>query len=69
MIEGQVPEGFNHKATSEGFNGHGKVEIFYSNTEDLYLIIIDDRSIAFITKPQLELFHHAASDVIDMNKR
>jgi hypothetical protein len=64
-----IPKGYNHKATSEGFNGKGSAVIYYSNQNDDYFIVIDDREIAFLTLEQLKLFHHAATDVIDISKR
>jgi hypothetical protein len=64
-----IPKGYNHKATSEGFNGNGKAVIYYSNENDKYFIMMDDQPMAFLTKSQLELLIHAATDVIDMTKR
>ena len=64
-----TPKGYNHKATSEGFNGKGSAAIYYSNQNDDYFIVIDGNDVAFLTLEQLKLFHHAASDVIDMSKR
>lgn len=64
-----IPKGYNHKATSTGFNGKGSAVIYRSDQQDDYFIVIDDREIAFLTLEQLKLLHHAVTDVLDMAKR
>lgn len=68
-----VPESYNHKATSEGFNGGEKVSIYYSSTNNDYLVYVYANQEAFgkkiyVSKAQLELIIHAGTDVIDMEK-
>ena len=63
-----IPKGYNHKATSEGFNGINKTQIFYSKYADDYLVVINDEPVLFLDKPKLELLVHAATDVLEMAK-
>lgn len=72
-----IPETYNHKATSESFNGTEKAVIYYSNEANDYLVIFEsqlnedliDRSCrVFLNKTQLELLIHAGTDVLDMEK-
>ena len=70
-----VPGSYNHKATSESFNGMEKVIIYYSGEEVQYLVVWESREYdniyetgRFITKTQLELVVHAGTDVLDMDK-
>ena len=63
-----IPETYNHKATSESFNGTEKVVIYYSSTYDDYLLEINDGTDGqgwFFTKAQLELIAHASTDVLE----
>ena len=66
-----VPESYNHKATSESFNGADKVSIYYSSTFGDYLVYIyanqeDEGKTVYVSKPQLDLLVHAGTDVLDM---
>ena len=66
-----VPESYNHKATSESFNGADKISIYHSSTFNDYLVYIyanqeDDGKTVYVTKTQLELIVHAGTDVLDM---
>ena len=68
-----IPDGYNHKATSESFNGTEKVIIYHSNEENDYLVVFEthdsgyiEEEAAFINKIQLELIVHAGTDVLDM---
>ena len=66
----EVPEGYDHKATSDSFNGAERVVIYYSKVEDNYLIVYNEMEHRFIvTKAQLELIIHAGTDVIEMAAR
>ena len=66
----EIPEGYNHKATSDSFNGAERVVIYYSKVEDNYLIVYNGVDQGFIvTKAQLELLVHAGTDVIEMAAR
>jgi hypothetical protein len=62
-----VPEGYNHKATSESFNGTEKVSIYYSNEHSKYLLTFGEQEVYF-NKTQLELIVHAGTDVLDNAK-
>ena len=67
--EYNIPEGYAHKATSENFTRTEKVVIYYSRMEDLYLVQVKQegriiKSLGTLTKAQLELVIHAASDVL-----
>ena len=71
----EIPEGYDHKATSDSFNGAERVVIYYSKVEDNYLVVIgnpDHESLlheVYVTKAQLELLIHAGTDVIEMSNR
>lgn len=63
-----IPETYNHKATSESFNGDTKVAIYYSDTHGDYLLEIDDGKDTqgwYFTEAQLRLVVHAGTDVLD----
>ncbi len=65
-----VPEGYNHKATSESFNGTDKVSIYYSSIHGDYLVYVyanqeEDGKTLYLSKTQLELLVHAGKDVLD----
>jgi hypothetical protein len=68
-----VPEGYNHKATSQSFSGAETVVIYYSIVEDNYLVQIETpgviKSLLPMTKAQLELVVHAGTDVLEMAAR
>ena len=71
----EIPEGYNHKATSESFSGTEKVVIYHSNEENDYLVVFESQlnkdiyvDGVFINKTQLELIVHAGTDVLDMGK-
>ena len=70
-----IPEGYNHKATSDSFSGAERVVIYYSKVEDNYLVVVgnpDYESLlreVYVTKGQLELLIHAGTDVIEMANR
>jgi hypothetical protein len=64
-----LPEGYDHKATSENFPRTQKVVIYYNRVEDLYLIQVEEegriiKSLGTLTAGQLELVIHAGSDVL-----
>lgn len=65
----EVPEGYNHKATSDSFNGAERVVIYYSKVEDDYLLHITGEVFVNVTKGQLELIVHAGGDVLEMAAR
>lgn len=65
----EIPEGYDHKATSDSFNGAERVVIYYSKREDDYLLVINGDWHDTITKSQLELIIHAGTDVIEMASR
>ena len=65
----EIPEGYNHKATSDSFNGAERVVIYYSKVEDNYLLHIEGEVYLTVTKGQLELIVHAGTDVIEMSNR
>lgn len=66
-----IPETYNHKATSESFNGEEKVVIYYSDTEGDYLLVLGNPEyeslldLVYLNKTQLELIVHAGTDVLD----
>ncbi len=65
-----VPESYNHKATSDSFNGAEKVAIYYSDSFGDYLVYVyanqeEDGKTLYLSKTQLELIVHAGTDVLD----
>ena len=61
-----VPENYNHKATSEGLQfGRGKAQVFYSKLEDDYILIVDGETHGPFTKSQLGVILHVITDVLD----
>ena len=66
-----VPEGYNHKATSESFNGEERAALYYSDTEGNYLLVLGNPKyealfdLVYLSKTQLELLVHAGKDVLD----
>ena len=66
-----VPEGYNHKATSESFSGTDKVSIYYGSTTGDYQVYVfanqdsEDGKTLYLSKTQLELLVHAGTDVLD----
>jgi len=71
-----IPEGYAHKATSEGFNGSNSVEIYRSVAVDRYLVVLrsnvdedTDDVHMFISKGQLELLVQSATDTLEMDSR
>ena len=70
----EIPEGYNHKATSDSFSGAERVVIYYSKVEQNYLVVLitqheDADDYIYMTKGQLELLVHAGTDVIEMAAR
>lgn len=71
----EIPEGYDHKATSDSFSKAERVVIYYSKVEDNYLLRIGNPDYeyllneVFVTKAQLELIVHAGTDVIEMAAR
>ena len=67
----EIPEGYNHKATSESFNREEKATIYYSDTEGSYLLVLGNPEyeslfdLVYLSKTQLELLVHAGTDVLD----
>ena len=66
-----LPEGYNHKATSESFNGSEKVSIHYNGESRLYIVYVhanqeEGSKEIHVSKAQLELIVHAGTDVLDM---
>ena len=69
-----LPEGYNHKATSEGFNGAEKVSIHYNGVVREYIIYVhanqeEGSKDIHVSKSQLELIVHAGTDVLDIDSR
>ena len=71
-----IPEGYAHKATSDGFNGANSAVIYYSSAVDRYLVVLsssvdEDANDQYvrITKAQLELFIQSANDTVEMDTR
>ena len=69
-----VPEGYNHKATSEGFNGIEKVSIHYHSASSLYIIYVhanqeEGSKEIHVSKAQLALIIHAGTDTLEMDSR
>ena len=61
-----IPEGYSHKATSEGLQfGRGKAQVFYSKLEDDYILIVDDKTHGPFTKAQFGLIHHVITDILE----
>ncbi len=67
----EVPPGYNHKATSENFNGAEKVVIYYSSKLGNYLVVFHsklnedvDEAGVLLNATQLELVVHAGTDVL-----
>lgn len=67
----EVPLGYNHKATSENFNGAEKVVVYHSSKEDRYLVVFHSKlnedveeAGVFLNETQLELVVHAGTDVL-----
>ena len=66
----EIPEVYNHKATSESFNGTDKVSIYYSDTVGDYQVYVfanqeENGKTLYLSKSQLELLVHAGTDVLD----
>lgn len=68
-----VPQGYNRKAYSQGFNGAEAVAIYYSEIDDEYLIVVEQQLNEdvverghYVTKSQLALIVHAGTDVLEM---
>ncbi len=71
----EIPEGYSHKATSDGFNGSNSVSIYHSSVVDRYIVVFrfadedaHDTSV-HINKAQLELFIQSANDTVEMDTR
>jgi hypothetical protein len=67
----KVPEGYAHKATSDGFNGSNSVSIYYNAMFNDYLVYIHanqecDGKTVYVSKAQLELLVQSANDVLEM---
>ncbi len=67
----EIPEGYNHKATSESFTGAEKVVIYHSSMVDRYLVVFEsnvdedtDDAHVYINATQLELLINAGGDVL-----
>jgi hypothetical protein len=73
MIIDDIPEGYSHKATSESLLRTESVCIYYSNVDDLYLIMIDsmehEPEELYLTKSQLTLLIQSATDTLEMDTR
>ena len=70
----EIPEGYNHKATSDSFSGAERVVIYYSKVEDDYFIVAgkpeeEPHLEVYVSLSQLKLIVHAGTDVIDMTVR
>ncbi len=66
----QVPEGYDHKATSDSFNGAATVSVYFSKMNNNFAVYIhanqeEDGKILYVSKVQLETLLHAAKDVLD----
>ena len=62
-----TPEGYDHKATSEGFNGSVRVSIYHSPLMAEYLIEVDDGGFVKhikVDRAALELIVQSINDVI-----
>lgn len=61
-----LPEGYNHKATSEGLQfGRGKAQVYYSKINDDYFLMVDGEAYGPFTKAHLGLIVHVVTDVLD----
>jgi hypothetical protein len=65
-----VPAGYDHKATSESFNGAEKVSVYFSKMFNDYAVYVyatqeEDGKTLYLSKGQLELIIHAGKDVLD----
>ncbi|KKL62426.1 hypothetical protein LCGC14_2185290 [marine sediment metagenome] len=61
-----IPEGYNHKATSEGIQfGRGKAQVYYSKINDDYILLVDSEVYGSFTKSQLGVILHVITDVLD----
>jgi hypothetical protein len=61
---------YDHKATSESFNGAEKVSIHFSKLSNEYAVYVhanqeEDGKTLYVSKGQLELIIHAGKDVLD----
>jgi hypothetical protein len=65
----EIPEGYDHKATSESFNGAERVSVYYNKVAADYLVVVggvlDEEQGWIFNKTQLELIVHAGTDVLD----
>jgi hypothetical protein len=65
----EIPEGYDHKATSESFNGAERVSVYYNKVAADYLVVVggvlDEEQGWYFNKAQLELIVHAGTDVLD----
>jgi len=61
----EIPDGYNHKATSDNYAGTVRVAIYYSGVEDNFLVQINDDGRVTLSKTELELLVHAGTDVLD----
>jgi hypothetical protein len=65
-----VPNGYDHKATSEGFNGADKVSVYYHRVFNDYLVYVhsnqeEEGKTLYVSRAQLALIVHAGKDVLD----
>ena len=71
----EIPEGYNHKATSDSFTGADRVVVYYSKVEQRYLVVLtstqdeDNNAYMYMTKGQLELTVHAGGDALEIAAR
>jgi hypothetical protein len=61
---------YNHKATSESFNGAQKVSVYFSKVSNDFAVYVhanqeEDGKTLYVSKEQLELIIHAGKDVLD----
>ena len=65
----KVPEGYDHKATSESFNGAEKVSVYFSKMSNQYAVYVhgtpeENSKLIYLSKVQLETMIHAGKDVL-----
>ncbi len=65
-----VPEGYDHKATSDSFNGADTVSVYFNKMTNDFAVYVhgnqeEDGKILFVSKIQLETLLNAGKDVLD----
>ncbi len=69
-----IPEGYDHKATSDSFSEADAVSIYFSSTFNDYMVYVHanqecEGKTVYLSKEQLELVIHAGTDALEIDSR